>query len=667
MGSAPSAPANTTSTTTVNQSPWQNPTYQALMLGDSSNPGPVTSMLRASNALMKQYNTVNQQGLTPEAQAALGTWNPSTAASTANYVNRLNPATGQYEPTLNQAAPANAAAMNARLPASNPQTAQQQPVQQRAAEGGEMRKFAAGSTTGQAPYSLLDTLGRTAYFDPTTGQTTLPDFLQLQQTARNLQTPAQFAQGTQDVQAATQALLNRAGYTPQQIRAQRVGPSGYRATSMAAPQNIQAQGYDAAQAQTAQMATPQNIQALQTQSAQMTAPQMINPLMANVASTAGPTDWTTAAAQQYMNPYAETALAAQQRLANLNYAQQNNQLMSQAAGQKAFGGSRAQLSLALNKLNQDIANQNLAAQGMNTAYNTGLSAFQSQNQLQQQANLANQQAYNTAFNNFVAQGMSAQQANQAAQLQVAQQNATLQQQANLANQSAGMTAQQANQQAALASGQANLNAAQQTAMANQAAQNQAMQTYVQQALQAAQTSYGGQLTAAQQNQVAANAAAQFNAQNAQQAALANQQANLTAQTQNQQAGLQANQQNISALQGAAGSGAQLANIGTAQNQATLANLGALGQSAQAQQNLGQQYLNTQQQNAATWMGMPATINAPAANVINAQPATGGGSASQQTFNQASWADGGTVEKDSWASGKKKEKDSWAYVSKKGRK
>ena len=100
MGSAPSAPANTTSTTTVNQSPWQNPTYQALMLGSASNPGPVTSMLRASDALMQQYNTVNQKGLSPAAQASLGTWNPTTSA-TANYVNMLNPATGQYVPVPN--------------------------------------------------------------------------------------------------------------------------------------------------------------------------------------------------------------------------------------------------------------------------------------------------------------------------------------------------------------------------------------------------------------------------------------------------------------------------------------------------------------------------------------------------------------------------------------
>ena len=836
MGGGSSVPANTTSTTTVNQSPWQNPTYQALMLGTADKPGPVTSMLRASSALMDQYNATNREGLTPAAQASLGTWNPAVPGSSAAYVNQLNPATGQYVPTPNPsvapvAAPApqqqaagggimslrpgesrgfatgsttTAAPKPPTIAASDTPaqinqkyadytkaggklTAAQQAYVNNYAQNktaidagnlkiastgaismtpvtssmsgqqvGEIYKAGAGAgiqltpaqnsflsnyntysdklnsgaytidpktgmamptpapqgetaaqktarmnaytkatglaldangvptqattaqlgaagvslgTTGQAPYGLTDTLGKTAYFDPTTGKSTLPDFLKLQEQARNLQTPEQFAQGSQDVQKAAQAMQARANYTPEQIRAQQITGTRYGATKMAAPQDIQAQGYDAAQAQAAQMAGPRDVQALQAQAAQMAAPQNIAAQQAQVATAAGPTDWTTAQANKYMNPYAETALAAQQRLANLNYAQQNNQLMSQAASQGAYGGSRAQLNLALNRLNQDIANQNLAAQGMNTAYNTGLSAFQGQNQLQQATNLANQQAYNTAYNNFVAQGMTAQQANLQAQLQVAQQNAANQQQANLANQTAGMTAQQANQQAALTTGQANLNAAQQTALANQAAQNTAMQQYINNALQAATTSYGGQLTAAQQNQVAQNAAAQFNAQQGQQANMANQQAALQAATQNQQAGLSANQQNLSALQGAAGAGAQLANIGTAQNQATLANLGALGQSAQAQQNLGQQYLNTQQQNAATWLGMPASINAPAANVINAQPVSGGSSSTVGTQAPATWgaAAGGRVEKGSWASGKPRQKDSWAYVSNKGRK
>jgi len=136
MGGGSSVPANTTSTTTVNQSPWQNPTYQALMLGDASNPGPVTSMLRASNALMQQYNTINQRGLSPAAQASLGTWNPTTS-TTANYVNMLDPATGQYVPIPNANLPG---AQQPNTPAAlAPQPAQPaQSAPQQAAVGGIM-------------------------------------------------------------------------------------------------------------------------------------------------------------------------------------------------------------------------------------------------------------------------------------------------------------------------------------------------------------------------------------------------------------------------------------------------------------------------------------------------------------------------------------------------
>ena len=482
MGSAPSAPANTTSTTTVNQSPWQNPTYQALMLGDSSNPGPVTSMLRASSNLMNQYNTTNQQGLTPAAQAALGTWNPATAASTAQYYNQLNPSTGQYVPTANPAAAANAAAINARVGAAtpqNPQAVQQGVEQQRAAEGGEMRKFATGSTTGTAPYGLLDTLGSTAYFDPTTGQSTLPDFLQLQNQVRNLQTPEQFAQASSQLGLSTQQLQAMANYTPQQV------------------------------------------QATQNAAYQMQ----------------GPQQWNNMQAAQYMNPYMQQVNQAATQLSNQNYLQNLNQLKGQGVKAGAYGGTREALQEGQAQSNQNLDLSNMYASNLANAYNSALGQF------------------NTAQG----QGLQA--------------------------------------------GQANLTAAQQTALANQ-------------------------------------------------------QAALTAAQANQQAGLSANQQNIGALTNAGQTASALGSLGTAQNQADLANIGALGQSAQAQQNLGQQYLNTQQQNAQAWMGMPTSINAPVMNALNAQPTSGGTTSSTGTSTPASaWAEGGKIKQKpkQWADVGKKEK------------
>ena len=199
---------------------------------------------------------------------------------------------------------------------------------------------------------------------------------------------------------------------------------------------------------------------------------------------------------------------------------------------------------------------------------------------------------------------------------------------------------------------------QQTNLANQAATNEQRRLYVQQALEAAKVNYGGKLTAAQQNQIAQNAASQFNATQKQ-----------TRDIQNQQAGLSANQQNLSALQGASNAATALGTLGTSRQQADLARLNALGQSAQAQQNLAQQYLNNQTQNAQTWLGMPASINAAATNAINAQTATGGINTAQQAYNQPRWgaASGGQVTKHTWASGGPKQKDSWAYISNKGRK
>lgn len=100
-GGAPSVPSNTTTTSTVNQSPWQNPVYQALMLGTADKPGPVTNMLNASNEQMAQWNAINKTGLTREAQAGLGTWNPTISAGTSTLVDKVNQDTGKYETIVN--------------------------------------------------------------------------------------------------------------------------------------------------------------------------------------------------------------------------------------------------------------------------------------------------------------------------------------------------------------------------------------------------------------------------------------------------------------------------------------------------------------------------------------------------------------------------------------
>ena len=97
--------------------------------------------------------------------------------------------------------------------------------------------------------------------------------------------------------------------------------------------------------------------------------------------------WTDpGVAQSYMNPYIENNLKIQEDLANRQFAQQQNQLNSQAAGRGAFGGSASALAQQNAQYNQNLANQNRVAQGMNDAYNFGMQGFQNDMGRQLQAN-----------------------------------------------------------------------------------------------------------------------------------------------------------------------------------------------------------------------------------------------------------------------------------------
>ena len=100
-------------------------------------------------------------------------------------------------------------------------------------------------------------------------------------------------------------------------------------------------------------------------------------------------------------------------------------------------------------------------------------------------------------------------------------------------------------------------------------------------------------------------------------------------------------------------GQGLAGIGTAQNAAQLANLGAQGQVAQAEQNLGQSYLDAQSGNATSWLNAPTAINAGAANVLNAQPVSGGTTSTTGTAAPAHWARGGLIKNGKVSKGSKK--------------
>ena len=85
-------------------------------------------------------------------------------------------------------------------------------------------------------------------------------------------------------------------------------------------------------------------------------------------------------AQSYMNPYIETALKSQEDLANRQFAQQQNQLRSQAAQRGAFGGSASALAQQAAQQNQNMTLKDLVAQGMNQAYQQGMGQFGTEQQ-----------------------------------------------------------------------------------------------------------------------------------------------------------------------------------------------------------------------------------------------------------------------------------------------
>ena len=416
--------------------------------------------------------------------------------------------------------------------------------------------------------------------------------------------PETIGQGAGIMGQNAAALAGMANYTPQQVAAQQAAAQGYQATGMQAPQDIQAQRYAAAT-----MQGGPNINAVGVGTNQMFAPQDVQAARTQGALISGPQSWTTPGiSEQYMDPYVQNVISKQLQIQNQQNAIQNAALRSQAAQQKAFGGSRGQLAVGQQQFNQALANQNLVQQGLSGAYQSGLGQFNTAQQQRLAAQQANQASLNQASLANQAARMQAQQLNQAAGLTTGQANLSAAQQSALANQSAAMQAQQLNQLYGLGGYQAQA--------ANQAAQNQAMQNYVNNALQAAQISYGGQLTAAQQNQVAQNAASQFAAQAQNTAALQNAQLATQAAIQNQQAGISANQMNLSALSNAGQLGQGLGSLGVS-TWGAQQNIPQLwGAAAQNVQGLGQQSATAAQQTAQNILGATAAGWAPTTNLVS---------------------------------------------------
>ena len=398
--------------------------------------------------------------------------------------------------------------------------------------------------------------------------------------------------------------------------------STYQAERMAAPQEVRAQGYDAAQMQGALMAGAGNVSAnaLQQQQLDRNQIQNLQAQQAQVALMGGPESWAQpGVAQAYMNPYVKTALQAQRDIANRAYAQDLQRTQAEAAGKGAFGGSRTQLALTQQRMNQDLASRATEAQALSQAYTQGMGQFTNEQQMAQTAKSANQSAQNAAYLNYVAQKLAADQANQGMDYNTALQNMQAKLGVQQAQQQADLQASLANQQYGLGGFQSqtqNLASQNQAAAANMAALNQQRSQYVAQALQAAQSNQQAGLTTEQQNMIAQNAASQFNAQNQQQISQLNAQMSLAAQQANQQADLSTNQLS-----------AQLRQQSSAANQAAINQQRSqyVAQALQAAQtNYGGQ-LTTAQQNQ---------VAQNAANQFNAQSQNQISLANQQAGLQA---------------------------------
>ena len=467
-GGAPATPSSTTSTQTINQSPWQNPVYQALMLGTADKPGPITSMLRSSAEQTAAWDSMKAGGYSPvpiqnqytepytppvsapkaaqgglmslEGYAAGGkpaakkesaeqkaariqklidSGNPLSAADTSfmqNYTDsKANKWSGIIDPNTGQMA------LRSRG-ATESSADYQKYVDEQAKSGYVAGKSAAETKADKNLKNTLGTAGKNVTADTTpvydakgniTGyKSTNKDFLALQEKARKLQTPEQFKTATDMYKQSSAGLTKAAKYDPTDVKADKL------------------------------------------KQYQMQGPEDINAPTAKAAKMAGPKSWTDAGvSSKYMSPYMQNVVDIQKREADRDYQQQLNQLDAQSVQAGAFGGSRQAIQQSEAARNQAMLLNDIQAKGQQEAYASGMGQFTNEQgqtidvgkanlSADQQTRLANQAAEIQAM--MANQGMDYNTALQNLQAKLGIQNtqAGNDLQAALANQQAGLTANQ---------------------------------------------------------------------------------------------------------------------------------------------------------------------------------------------------------------------------------
>lgn len=401
--------------------------------------------------------------------------------------------------------------------------------------------------------------------------------------------------------SALQDYMGRAAnmqYGPSNYTNQFNAPAAYQAGNFAAdrvnaPQltNYQMQGPQDVQAQTntaAQMSAAQSDYAPKLQNYQMDAPERVGAKSFTGEGTA----------EQYMSPYMQNVVKAQQREASRASDIQAQQNAAAAVSKGAFGGSRSAVVEAERQRNLATQLGDIQATGQQQAFQNAQQQFNSEQTAGLQAALANQQAGLTAGGQNLAANLGVQQLGTQTGAQFALANLSNQQQANVQNQAAQLQAMGLNSGQALQAALAN-----QGMSYNVGAQNLAANLGVQ------QLGSGQNMTAQQLNQSAGLQAANMGEQSRQ----FGYGQGMTAAGMGAQYGQAANQLNEQSRQYGAGLGLQgLQTAGGFAN--NLGNIGNLGyqqqmgiyglqnqygtQQQQQQQNiLNQQYQDFQNQRA----------------------------------------------------------------------
>ena len=172
------------------------------------------------------------------------------------------------------------------------------------------------------------------------------------QSAANLQTPKQFGAASNLAAGAGQGAMGTVQPSMQ------YGASGAQYGTLGANIGRGALGYGQAGADIGQQAVGAAGQGFGAQAAYQS--QATNP----------------AAVQAYMNPYVEASLAPQLQLMNQQQQLQNQQIAAQGVKSGAFGGSRQAVAQGLNQQNYDLARQQAIAQGYNQAFQQAQQAQQ---------------------------------------------------------------------------------------------------------------------------------------------------------------------------------------------------------------------------------------------------------------------------------------------------